>query len=361
MNNRIYNFSAGPATMPIDVLQNVQNEFTNYQQQGMSIIEMSHRSSTFKQVLERAKQGIITLLNIPDDYDVLFIQGGASLQFSMSALNLVHNNLPVKVINTGVWTKKAIKEIKKETQCDIIASSEDKNFNYIPNLEQCNFDNASYVYLCSNNTIFGTQYTSFPDTKETPLVADMSSDILSRPLDISKFGLIFAGAQKNIGPSGVAIVIIKKELVKRCDTSIPSMLQYQSYIDSDSLYNTAPTFAIYMISLIVDQLQQLGGISYIQTLNEKKAALLYDFIDNSDFYYCPTNPADRSKMNVVFRIHKGEDSEKEFVSQASAAKLDGLKGHRLVGGLRASIYNAMPMEGVEALISFMKTFEQSSK
>ncbi|RAP29869.1 3-phosphoserine/phosphohydroxythreonine aminotransferase [Candidatus Marinamargulisbacteria bacterium SCGC AG-414-C22] len=355
--NRIFNFSAGPATMPIEVLKKAQEELLNFDFSGMSVMEMSHRSKSFENVLERAKSGIISLLNVPDNYDVLFIQGGASLQFSMVAKNLFQNELPALAINTGSWAQKAIKEIKKEGICNVIASSEDKNFSYLPDLSNCSYEKSSFTYLCSNNTIFGTQFKSFPDTGDSPLVADMSSDILSRPLNINQFGVIFAGAQKNIGPSGIAIVIIRKDLAERAKESLPSMLQYRSYISSNSLYNTIPTFQVYMTALVAEWLQVQGGLTAIQKYNQDKANLLYDAIDNSDFYYSPVNPEDRSLMNVVFRISGGEELEKLFVKEATEAHLSGLKGHRSVGGLRASIYNAHPREGVEALVSFMNTFK----
>lgn len=360
MNNRIFNFSAGPATMPDEVLNQVQSELSNFNNLGMSIIEMSHRTKPFMAVIEKAKQNIIKLLSIPDNYDVLFLQGGASLQFSMTAKNLCQPNKPIKAINTGVWTKKAIKELKKEAPVDIVATSEDKNFTYLPDLSQCDFSNSSLTYMCSNNTIYGTQFNTFPDTGDSPLVVDMSSDILSRRLDINQFGLIFAGAQKNIGPSGITIVIIRKDLADRVDSEIPSMLQYKNFIESDSLYNTIPTFPVYFISLVTSWLLEKGGLEAIETHNQTKADLLYNYIERDDYYYSPVNPSDRSLMNVVFRIKPGEDVEKKFVQEATLAGLDGLKGHRSVGGLRASLYNAMSYEGVEKLVDFMETFKNAN-
>ena len=360
MSKRIYNFSAGPATLPLEILEQAQNELLNFQDQGMSIMEMSHRSKTFESVLDEAKSGIKELLAVPDTHEVLFLQGGASLQFSMVAMNLKQVGVPAKLVNTGVWTKKAKKEIAKETQCDVVASSEQDNFMSLPSV---NIDSspASFVYICSNNTIAGTQYHTFPETNNIPLVADMSSDILSRPLDISKFGLIFAGAQKNVGPAGVTIVIIKKDLLERSDSQLPSMLNYNSFVDSNSLYNTIPTFGVYMISLTVKWLEKQGGLDVVEAKNKAKAQLLYDALDESDFYVSPVAKENRSLMNVVFRIKDREDLEKLFVAEAEKKGLSGLKGHRSVGGLRASIYNAHPQEGVEALVEFMKMFELTHK
>ncbi|MBI60389.1 3-phosphoserine/phosphohydroxythreonine aminotransferase [bacterium] len=362
MTKRIFNFSAGPATLPIDVLAKAQKEFTNYQDTGMSIMEMSHRSGVFEAVLDRAKSGIKELLDVPDTHEILFLQGGASLQFSMVPLNIATKEKNVALINTGIWTKKALKEIQKQVTCDVVASSEDKNFSYIPeiDLSKVNQD-SSFIYLCSNNTIFGTQYKEFPDTKSIPLVADMSSDILSRKLDISKFGIIFAGAQKNIGPSGVTIVIIRRDLLARSEANLPAMLNYNSFVDSNSLYNTIPTFGIYMIAGVIDWIKEQGGLDAMEQRNVKKAQLLYDAIDSSDYYYCPVANEDRSSMNVVFRLHDTEEKEKEFYQQAEAQGLSGLKGHRSVGGLRASIYNAHPEAGIEALINFMKTFQATNQ
>ena len=360
MSKRIYNFSAGPATMPFEVLDQAKSELTSFNNLGLSIIEMSHRSKSFLNVIDTAKSNIISLLSVPDDYDVLFLQGGASLQFSMVAQNLLLENKKINVLNTGVWTKKAIKELKKEAEVDIVASSDDKNFTYLPDLSNCDFSNSSFTYMCSNNTIYGTQFKDFPDTGDSPLVADMSSDILSRRLDISKFGLIFAGAQKNIGPSGVTIVIIKKDLANRVKETIPSMLQYKSFIDSNSLYNTIPTFPVYFISLVTSWIIEKGGLSEMEKHNQKKADLLYDYIAKSDFYYSPVNKEDRSLMNVVFKIKAGEELEKKFVDEATKADLDGLKGHRSIGGLRASIYNAMTLKGVETLVQFMDEFKDKN-
>lgn len=361
MTKRIVNFSAGPANLPLEILEIAQKEFVNYANEGMSVMEMSHRSKTFESILGRAKQGVKELLNVPDTHDILFLQGGASMQFSMVPLNLKQDGKTVLAINSGTWTKKAIKEIKKVSSCDIIASSEDKNFSYIPEVAISGNENASFAYMCSNNTIFGTQFKDFPNTGSIPLVADMSSDILSRCLDVSKFGLIFAGAQKNIGPSGVTLVILRKDLVENVEESLPSMLQYKSFLDSNSLYNTIPTFGVYMISLMTDWLKNLGGLEKVEQLNEQKAQLLYNEIDSNSYYYSPVLEADRSLMNVVFRVHDSEEIEKKFIQEATEAGLSGLKGHRSVGGLRASIYNAHPLSGVQALVDFMKSFQKKNQ
>jgi phosphoserine aminotransferase len=361
MTKRVFNFSAGPATLPESVLLKAQQEFLNYNNEGMSLIEMSHRSKTFEAVLAHAKAGVKRLLNVPDNYEILFLQGGASLQFSMTAMNLKQDGKKVLLINSGEWTKKALKEIKKETDVEVIASSEEQNFLELPSLKNIKIDqeSTSFVYMCSNNTIFGTQATEFPDTGNVPLVCDMSSDIMSRPVDVSRFGLIFAGAQKNIGPAGITLVIIRKDLAERASHNLASMLQYRSFISTDSMYNTIPTFPVYILSMVMDWMQDQGGVSAIEKRNQEKAAILYKAINTGDFYYSPIqNQADRSLMNVVFRIKAGEDLEKIFVQEATAAGLDGLKGHRSVGGLRASIYNAHPVEGVQALVNFMSNFEK---
>lgn len=359
MSNRIFNFSAGPAVLPEPVLAQARDEMLNYQGSGMSVMEMSHRSGQFEAIRDHAEAGLRRALNIPADYEVLFLQGGASLQFSMAPMNLYLEGNPVDVIHTGAWTKKAIVELEKVAACTLAASTEAKNFTRLPRPEEIVLDeNASYVHLCSNNTIFGTQWQAFPDTGEVPLVADMSSDILSRPLDVSKFGLIFAGAQKNIGPSGVTVVILRRELAERASKDLPTMLQYRTHISKKSMFNTPPTFAIYMVGLVLDWIEQQGGVAGIEQRNRQKAKLLYDTIDASDFYSCPVAVEDRSLMNVIVRVQNGNEAlEKTFVSEATAAGLSTLKGHRSVGGLRASIYNAMPLEGVQALVQFMQAFE----
>jgi phosphoserine aminotransferase len=357
---RTHNFSAGPAALPLEVLEKAQRELVDFKSAGMSVMEMSHRSKEFSGVIESAEARARRLLNISDDYAVLFLQGGASLQFSMIPMNLCQAGKPVDVVNTGSWTKKAIKELNKIGEANIIASSEDKNFSYIPSLSDLNFNaDASYSYITSNNTIAGTQWKEFPKTP-TPLVADMSSDIVSRRINVNDFGIIFAGAQKNIGPSGVTLVIIRKDLLERADESLPTMLQYRTHVDNNSLYNTPPTFGIYMIDLVFEWLEAKGGLEAIEAINVRKAKRLYDAFDG-DFYICPVAEGSRSDMNVVFRIQNNEELEAQFVKEATAAGLSGLKGHRSVGGLRASIYNACPEESVDALIAFMKDFESRNR
>jgi phosphoserine aminotransferase len=326
---------------------------------GMSVMEMSHRSTDFTTVIANAEAGLRKQMNIPDDYVVLFLQGGASLQFAMVPLNLYLQGSPVDVIHTGAWTNKAIAELDKIAACRLAASTEAENFSRLPRGDEIELnESASYVHLCSNNTIFGTQWREFPNTGEVPLVADMSSDILSRQIDVSQFGLIFAGAQKNIGPSGVTIVIMRPELAERASKYQPTMLQYRTYIKSRSRFNTPPTFGIYMIGLIMDWLESEGGVVAIEQRNEAQAKLLYDTIDNSDFYTCPVAKKDRSRMNVVIRIQAGnEDLEQKFIEEAAATGLSSLKGHRSMGGVRASIYNAQTDQAVKALVDFMKDFE----
>jgi phosphoserine aminotransferase len=359
MYNRIHNFSAGPAVLPVPVLEQARDELLNHHGSGMSIMEMSHRSKPYAAVIDEAEAGLRRVLGIPDDYAVLFLQGGASLQFAMVPMNLYLQGQPVDVIHTGAWTKKAITEIEKLAAFKLGASTEAENFTRLPKPEELQFDEyASYVHMCSNNTIFGTQWREFPDTGEIPLVADMSSDILSRPIDVSRFGLIFAGAQKNIGPSGVTVVIMRRELALRAPKTLPTMLQYRTHIDKQSMFNTPPTFAIYVVGLVAGWIEAQGGIAAIEKHNQKKAAIVYDAIDRTDFYSCPVHSQDRSLMNVVFRIKDGdEELEKKFIAEAAAAGLSGLKGHRSVGGLRASIYNAQTLEAVTALADFMEVFE----
>lgn len=362
MYNRIFNFSAGPAVLPEPVLERARDEMLNYQLSGMSVMEMSHRSKEFEKIIAHAEQGLRKIMGIPADYEVLFLQGGASFQFAMVPINLYIPGKPVDVLHTGVWTKKAIDELKKLTEFKIIASSEKENFKRIPRLSEIKVhSDASYVHMASNNTIYGTQWQEFPETGGIPLVADMSSDILSRRLDVSRFGLIFAGAQKNIGPSGVTLVIIRKDLAERCKPEIATMLQYRVHIKEKSLYNTPPTFAIYIAALVMDWIDQEGGLSKIEERNEAKAKILYDVIDSSSFYEGHAEKDSRSRMNVVFRIRgKDEALEEKFASESKKQGLSGLKGHRSAGGLRASIYNAMPASGVEALAAFMKEFEKKN-
>jgi phosphoserine aminotransferase len=360
MYGRIFNFSAGPAVLPESVLEQARDELLNYRGSGMSVMEMSHRSKEYESIIEGAQEDLRRLMDIPEDYAVLFLQGGASLQFAMVPINLYLPGKPVDVLHTGIWTKKAIEELKKLTEYRIAGSSEKENFKRIPHRSEIQFsDRASYVYMASNNTIYGSQWKTFPETGDIPLVADMSSDILSRAIDVRRFGLIFAGAQKNIGPSGVTVVVIRKDLAERCKLEVPTMLQYRAHIKEGSMYNTPPAYAIYIAGLVLDWIELQGGVAVIEKRNEEKSRLLYDAIDASNLFYGPIEKDSRSRMNVVFRV-KGdkEDLEEKFASEAKKNGLSGLKGHRSAGGLRASIYNALPLEGVKALVEFMKEFEK---
>ena len=356
---RVFNFAAGPSTLPLDVLKQAQSEFLDYQNSGMSISEMSHRSKTFMAVNDEANALLRELMNIPEDYAVLFVQGGASQQFASVPLNLMTTGKADYIV-TGNFAGKAQEEAQKYGEAKIVASSKDKNFTYIPDVDKIEFSNdADYVHITSNNTIFGSRYTKFPKTK-APLVADMSSNILSEEVNVSDFGLIYAGAQKNIAPAGVTIVIVRKDLLGKQRDICPTMLNYQIQAKNDSLYNTPPCFPIYISMLVFRWLKNLGGVKAIQQINEYKAGLLYDFIDSSSFYKNNVNKKDRSIMNVPF-VTASEELDAKFIKEATANGLVSLKGHRLAGGMRASIYNAMPVEGVKALIEFMKKFELENK
>lgn len=358
--NRIFNFSAGPSALPLPVLEQAQRELLNFDGSGMSVMEMSHRSKHFDKIIARAETGVRKNLGVPENYAVLFLQGGASLQFAMVPMNLYIKGKPVDVIHTGIWAQKAIDELAKTAEYRLAASGEAVNFTRLPRPEEIKLNpSASYVHTVSNNTIFGTQWRKFPETGNVPLVSDMSSDIFSRPVDVSKFGLIFAGAQKNIGPSGVTLVIIRKDLAERGSKGLPIMLQYRTHIEHGSRYNTPPTFGIYVAALVMEWLEREGGVSAMEKRNEEKAKTLYEAIDSSGFYYSPIAKEDRSRMNIVFRI-KGdkEELENKFAQEAEKAGLSGLKGHRSIGGLRASIYNATTIDAVRALIGFMKEFER---
>jgi phosphoserine aminotransferase len=360
MYNRLYNFSAGPSVLPEVVLEQVRDNLLNYEGAGMSVMEMSHRSAVYESIISAAEVDLRQILCLDDSFEVLFLQGGASLQFSMVPMNLYISGSPVDVIHTGVWAGKAIDELKKCAPYQIVASGESDKFCKLPVLSPALFNaNASYVYMTSNNTIHGTQWSSFPTTGNVPLVVDMSSDILSRELDMSQFGLIFAGAQKNLGPSGVTVVIIKKDLLERSSDILPTMLNYRTHAKNKSMYNTPPAFGIYVLGLVLKWMQAQGGLSAIEKRNEEKAAMLYEMIDNSAFYLCPNDVASRSRMNIVFNVKGGDEAlEKTFVQEAVKSGLLELKGHRSAGGLRASLYNAQPVEGVVALVQFMKEFEQ---
>ncbi|WP_269919238.1 3-phosphoserine/phosphohydroxythreonine transaminase [Caldifermentibacillus hisashii] len=355
---RVYNFSAGPAQLPVSVLERAQEELLSYQEKGMSVMEMSHRSSDFKKIIERTEELIRELMEIPETYRVLFIQGGASLQFSMVPLNLLKNGGHAYYVNTGSWSKKALSEAKKIGEAKILASSDDQNFTYIPelDLQQIN-EQTDYVHITTNNTIEGTRFTKFPNTGHVPLVADASSNILSEQWDVSKFGLIYAGAQKNLGISGLTIVIIREDLIGHAKADIPTMLNYETYTKNNSLYNTPPTFAIYITMLLMEWLKEQGGVAAIEERNKEKANLLYKAIEDSKLFYSNVKREDRSLMNIPF-MTDSDELNKLFVKEAEQEGLHQLKGHRSVGGMRASIYNAMPIEGVKALVDFMNEFER---
>lgn len=359
---KIYNFAAGPAMLPAEVMSKAQAEFTNFQGSGSGVMELSHRGKYFQPVIDHAEANIREIMRLSDDYSVLFIQGGASMQFAMIPMNLL-NGGTADVLDTGVWSNKAAKEAAMFGNVNIVASSKPTKYDHIPAVGEWKLTpGAAYMHITSNNTVAGTQYQTLPTAPAgVPLIADMSSDILSRDIDFSKFDMIYAGAQKNLGPSGVAVVVMKKALAERTDDSkVPTMLRYSTYIENGSMFNTPPTFAIYIIGLVTDWIKAQGGLKVIEERNNAKAAKLYDFLDSSSFFTTPVAKADRSKMNVVFRT-PSDELDAKFVAEAKAVGLTDLKGHRLVGGCRASIYNAMPIEGVEALIKFMKEFEVANR
>ena len=358
---RAFNFNAGPAALPLPVLERIREELLDYRGTGMSVMEMSHRSPEFEAINNAAEQNLRQLLAIPEEYGVIFVQGGGSLQFSSVPQNLALPDKPIDVLHTGAWTAKAIGELKKGFHYHIAASTESDKFTRLPRADEVNLSaDASYTYICTNNTIEGTQYHSLP-ASAAPLVADMSSDIASRPIDVSKFGLIFAGAQKNLGPSGVTVVIVRKDLAERADKNLPTVLQYRTHIKEKSLYHTPPTFAVYILGLVTEWIASEGGMTGIQLRNEKKAKLLYDTIESScGFYRCPVEKASRSLMNVVFRVAGGDEAvEKDFAKGAAAANLMGTPGHRSLGGMRISLYNAVGPDAVEALTGYMREFQRT--
>lgn len=361
-SKRAHNFNAGPAAMPLPVLEKMRDEMLNYAGSGMSVMELSHRSAEFEAINDKAEQSLRRVLGIPAEYAVVFLQGGASLQFAMVPMNLAAPGRPVDVLHTGAWTAKAIEELKKVAECRLAASGEAQKFARLPNAGEISFDaNASYVHICTNNTIEGTQWHSIPDAGSVPVVADMSSDIASRPIDVKRFGLIFAGAQKNLGPSGVTVAIIRRDLADRGSDKIAKILQYRTFIKDKSLYNTPPTFGVYAMGLVLDWIEQQGGLREVEKRNEAKAKLLYDTLDSSGYYNCPVDQHSRSRMNIVFRVAGGDEAtEKKFAKEAEAAGLIGIKGHRSVGGMRASLYNAVSIEAVEALVAFMREFEKKN-
>ena len=358
MVHRIHNFNAGPAALPLAVLEEIQSEFLDFKNSGMSLIELSHRSKPYNDVIEDAQIRIKRLLKLPDQYHILFIQGGASMQFSMIPMNLAAANNAVDYVDTGTWSTKAIKEANiLEKKVNVAASSSDRDYAYIPKTLNLNPD-AAYLHITSNNTIKGTQWKTFPNAGAVPIVADMSSDILSKPLDIEPFGLIYAGAQKNMGPAGAAVVIIREDMAARSPEKLPTMLRYATYVEKQSLYNTPPCFTIYVIQLVAKWLEEtVGGLDKMEAINQQKADLLYNTIDELDFYRGTADVDSRSTMNVTFRL-PSEDLEKQFVADAAQNGLGGLKGHRSVGGCRASIYNATGLDAVEALVAFMRDFAE---
>jgi phosphoserine aminotransferase len=360
MTERIFNFSAGPAVLPLPVLEEAQRELVSLPGVGMSVMEISHRSKAFDEIIGRAESGIRELLGVPENYHVLFLQGGASLQFSMVPMNLLPKDGSCDYIVTGSWGKKAVKEAKREGVVNIAATMADGGFTRTPGQDELKLDpKAAYVHLTTNETIEGVEWKQEPEVGDVPLVADASSDILSHVIPVEKYALIYAGAQKNMGPSGVTLVIIRDDLLGRIPDGLHTMLDYRTHVENKSLYNTPNTWGIYIIDLVCKWLKEKGGLSAMQRENEEKAGLLYDAIDAGAFYHGHADAESRSIMNVTFRL-PSEELEKRFASEATAAGLDGLKGHRSVGGIRASIYNAFPREGVEALVSFMKEFEKKN-
>ena len=362
ITKRAHNFNPGPAAMPLAVLERMRDELLSYGGAGMSVMELSHRSAEFEAINDKAEQSLRRLLGIPAEYAVVFLQGGASLQFAMVPMNFAAEGKPVDVLHTGAWTAKAIEEVKKVADCRLAATGEPQKFTRLPKASEISFDpNASYVHICTNNTIEGTQWHSIPQTGTVPVVADMSSDIASRPVDVKRFALIFAGAQKNLGPSGVTVAIVRRELADRGSEKVAKILQYRTFIKDKSLYNTPPTFGVYAMGLVLDWIEELGGLAAIEKQNEAKAKLLYDAIDATSYYKCPVEQDSRSRMNIVFRVAGGDEAiEKKFVKEAEAAGLVGIKGHRSVGGMRASLYNAVTIDAVQALVSFMREFERKN-
>ncbi len=357
---RVYNFSAGPAVLPEEVLKEAAAEMLDYNGTGMSVMEMSHRSKAFEEIITTAEQDLRDLMNIPDNYKVLFLQGGASQQFAMIPMNLMKNKKAAYII-TGQWAKKAYQEAQNYGDAVAVASSADKTFSYIPDCSDLDIpEDADYVYICENNTIYGTKFKQLPNTKGKTLVADVSSCFLSEPVDVTKYGIIYGGVQKNIGPAGVVIVIIREDLITE-DTlpGTPTMLKYKTHADNKSLYNTPPAYGIYICGKVFKWLKKMGGLEAMKERNEKKAKILYDFLDQSKLFKGTVEKKDRSLMNVPF-VTGNEELDAKFVKEAKAAGFENLKGHRTVGGMRASIYNAMPIEGVEKLVEFMKKFEEEN-
>ncbi len=357
---RVYNFSAGPSALPESVLKIAQQEMLEYGDSGMSVMEMSHRSKVYESIINACEEKLRKVMNIPDNYKVLFLQGGASSQFAMIPLNLLNKTNNADIVLTGVWAKKAYKEASKYGKLNVLASSEDKTFSYIPELDESKFNkDADYFYICSNNTIYGTRFKNFPETGNVPLIADMSSEILSRKIDVSKFGVIFAGAQKNMGPAGLTVVIIREDLIGNAMDITPTMFDYKTHSENGSMFNTPPTYAIYICKLMLDWVEEMGGIDAMEKINEEKAATLYNFLDNSKMFSATVEGDSRSIMNIPF-VTGNDELDKKFIAEATKAGFVNLKGHRSVGGMRASIYNAMPLEGVKKLVEFMSEFEKNN-
>ncbi|MGX7091727.1 3-phosphoserine/phosphohydroxythreonine transaminase [Hutsoniella sourekii] len=361
--NRIYNFSAGPSVLPVSVLEKAANELVNYQDQGLSVMEMSHRSAAYDEIHQEAIALLRKLMNIPDNYEVLFLTGGASTQFAMVPLNLMTKNHKADYLITGSWANKAYQQAKEYGDVRIVASSKDQNFTYIPKTTAADYrKEADYIHICTNNTIYGTRIKpdQVPQVDGVPLVADMSSNILSEEYDVNKFGLIYAGTQKNMAPAGLTVAIIRKDLIGPAQDKTPIMLQYKTHVDSNSLYNTPPTYNIYMLKLVLEWLEELGGIPAMEAINKEKAQKLYQYIDESPFYKGTARPEDRSLMNVPF-LTPSPELDAKFIEGAKKRGLENLKGHRSVGGIRASIYNAMPIEGIDTLIDYMAQFAKDNK
>ena len=358
--DRVYNFSAGPSMLPVEVLEKAASEMVNYGDAGMSVMEMSHRSKDYEAIIEGAEKLVRELMNVPDNYKVMFLQGGGSTQFAMVPLNLATKNKKADYVITGQWAKKAAQEAEKFITVNKVASSADKTFSYIPKLDKSTFSaDADYFYICYNNTIYGTRFTELPQT-DKPIVADISSCVMSEEIDVTKFGLLFAGAQKNLGPAGVTLVIVREDLLGEVLDGTPTMLDYNIHAANGSMYNTPPTYAIYTLKLVLEWVKEQGGVAALQKINEEKAKILYDFLDSSEMFKGTVVKEDRSLMNIPF-VTGDEELDAKFVKESKAAGFVNLKGHRTVGGMRASIYNAMPIEGVRALVEFMKKFEAENK
>lgn len=357
---RVYNFSAGPSMLPLEVLEKAAAEMLCYKDSGMSVMEMSHRSPVYEEIIADAEKLLRKIMNIPDNYKVLFLQGGASTQFAAVPLNLMNKNKKADYIVSGQFSGKAFKEAQKYGDVACVATSKDANFAFIPQTTRESFrPDADYVHICFNNTIYGTKFNYIPDTGDIPLVADMSSCIISEPVDVTKFGMIYAGAQKNMAPAGLTIVIVREDLIGNAREDIPTMLDYKIMADNGSMYNTPPCYCIYIAKLVYEWIDSLGGLEKMKEMNEKKAKVLYDYLDSQDYYIAPVQKESRSLMNVTF-VTGNADLDKKFASEAAAAGLKNLKGHRSVGGMRASIYNAMPYDGVVKLVEFMKKFAQEN-